>query len=134
MSESECSWVGSTFWRTVPAKRKCSCKMTLMLDRRSPNCRVEISLPSISMCPLLASSILSKQSSRDDFPLPVRPTIPIRSPALTLRVTPFSTSPRSSLYRVEKFTKFIYPARTSHLIIRSPSLSSLFASLLKIVW
>lgn len=49
----------------------------MILPRMSCSPIVEMSIPSIEIFPWDASTILNNANVRDDFPAPVRPTIPI---------------------------------------------------------
>lgn len=57
------------------------------------------SWPSIITRPPVGSTIRKRVLIRVDLPQPVRPTMPIFSRGLMLRLKPFSTRSRSSLYR-----------------------------------
>ena len=57
------------------------------------------SWPSITTRPPVGSTMRKRVLIRVDLPHPVRPTMPIFSRGLMLRLNPFSTRSRSSLYR-----------------------------------
>jgi hypothetical protein len=56
--------------------------MIAIFDLRSYSPSLDISILSIKIFPLESSTILNKACMMDDLPAPVRPTIPIFSPAL----------------------------------------------------
>ncbi len=64
------------------------------LSLPSPSC--EMVSPSMLMDPPADSIILNRARVSEDFPAPVRPTIPIFSPEDTLQSMPFSTRSRPS--------------------------------------
>ena len=67
---------GSKFFRREPEKRKGSWGMMEILDRRSCNPMLLVSIPSIKIFP--SGSLNRKRAEiSDDLPAPVRPTIPI---------------------------------------------------------
>ena len=51
--------------------------MTASFDRKSRSPTLLISKPSINILPFAASTMRNNASISDDFPAPVRPTIPI---------------------------------------------------------
>mmetsp|Transcript_108710 Transcript_108710/g.318042 ORF Transcript_108710/g.318042 Transcript_108710/m.318042 type:complete len:234 (-) Transcript_108710:591-1292(-) len=83
--------------------------VTAERNRSRPTCRT--SSPSTSTAPSPASSSNVRKSTRSsvDLPLPVRPTMPRRSPAATSRSTPLSTLGRSGRYRSETPSKVTRP-------------------------
>ena len=72
--------------------------------RTSVNPSFASSIPSIVTDPPANSVIRNSAIIIDDFPAPVRPTIPSFSPGSTVRFTPFSTSGPS---RYRNATSFI---------------------------
>mmetsp|Transcript_17451 Transcript_17451/g.46375 ORF Transcript_17451/g.46375 Transcript_17451/m.46375 type:complete len:255 (-) Transcript_17451:894-1658(-) len=98
-SSSACRPVGSMFHRTVPEKRTGSWGMmvTSCLSFRRP--RVEMSTEPIVMLPAQGSTIRRSAVSSVLFPLPLRPTMPTRSPAPTANETPLSAGSRCAWYR-----------------------------------
>ena len=60
----------------LPANRKGSCGMTAMLDRNVSTGTAVMSSPSMETTPSQISTIRSRLSRVDDFPDPVRPTMP----------------------------------------------------------
>lgn len=67
---------GSKFLRKEPENKTGSCGMIAILDRRSWRPIVLLSIPSIITCPS-GSANLNSDAISEDFPAPVRPTIPI---------------------------------------------------------
>lgn len=82
---------GSTLLLTVPSNRTGSWGIIPKRERRSWSPRVQMSMPSMIICPPVGSTSLKKTWMRVDLPLPVRPTTPIFSPPWMLRVIPLST-------------------------------------------
>ncbi|KAK1938125.1 hypothetical protein P3T76_009275 [Phytophthora citrophthora] len=68
-------------------------------DGEAASLMVAMSTSSMSTRPLSKSQIRKSAIMRDDFPAPVRPQIPIFSPAATSKLTPLSTSGSSGRYR-----------------------------------
>jgi hypothetical protein len=62
----------------------------------------ETSTPSMYIRPAAASNILKSASVKDDFPAPVLPQTPTRSPPLILNETSFKHRSSSGRYRMEK--------------------------------
>ncbi len=67
---------GSRFFRREPENKTGSWGMMAILDRKSWRPIVLLSTPSMIMCPS-GSANLNNEAINDDFPAPVRPTIPI---------------------------------------------------------
>lgn len=99
ISSSEYCPRGSILLLTVPWNRTGSWGMMPKRDLRSWSPNLQMSTPSIMMVPAEGSTSLKKTCIRVDFPLPVRPTMPIFSPPLILREIPFRTSGVLDLYR-----------------------------------
>ena len=74
--------------------------MIVSLDLSVPRPIFETSMPSIKIDPSADSRIRNNANVSEDFPAPVRPTIPIFSPEEILNVTPLRTSSRPSRYLV----------------------------------
>lgn len=102
ISSSEYCSSGSMLLLTVPWNRIGSWGMIPKRDLRSWSPSLQMSTPSIMMVPAEGSTSLKKTCIRVDFPLPVRPTMPILSPPLILREIPFRTSGVLNLYRTCK--------------------------------
>ncbi len=62
--------------------------------RRSLSPMLPVSTPSTTMLPPAGSVMRKRAAMMLLLPLPVRPTMPTRSPAPTSKLTPFSTSGR----------------------------------------
>mmetsp|Transcript_3154 Transcript_3154/g.11356 ORF Transcript_3154/g.11356 Transcript_3154/m.11356 type:complete len:219 (-) Transcript_3154:3410-4066(-) len=91
-SSSVNSRKGSRLLRTVPANSVGSCGRN-STARRSESRPISAMLtPSMRMLPLAASHMRSSEEDSDDLPAPVRPTIPIFSPALIVKLMSFTTS------------------------------------------
>lgn len=123
---------GSKFIRKVPENNTGSCGIIVNFDRRVCNPTFDMSSPSIKILPLSASNILKKirdlHASRNYiiilvketnlksanvnelFPEPVRPTIPIFSPAIIWKVKSWSTGSESTLYFTYNWSKLIWPS------------------------
>jgi hypothetical protein len=84
----------------VPENKTGSCGMMVSFDRSDPSPIFAMSMPSMTIDPPTDSRIRNRARVSDDFPAPVRPTIPIFSPATMLKETPLRTSSRPSRYRV----------------------------------
>lgn len=65
--------------RTVPENKNESCGTIDMRDRSTSNGSVDISTVSILIRPELSGAIRNNAAINEDFPAPVRPTIPILS-------------------------------------------------------
>jgi hypothetical protein len=83
------------------------------LDRRSSVPRSLISMLSMTIEPLEASTNLKKDNASVDLPLPVLPTTPIFSCGLTENVRPFNTGSRSAAYLISRSLTSILP-RVGH--------------------
>ncbi len=70
----------------------------MTLERSSSKLKVLVSMPSITIFPEEASIILRRPSIIELLPLPVRPTIPIFSPASIVKLRFLSTSLSYGLY------------------------------------
>ena len=81
---------GSRFCRSEPSKRIGSCGMTVIAFRSTGSGSEHVGMPSIVMQPLEGKS-RRKALIRDDFPAPVRPTMPTFWPASMLQLTPRRT-------------------------------------------
>jgi len=84
-------------------------RMLTSLLRRSWSPIMHMSIPSITIFPSAGSTNRKNAIARVDFPLPVLPTSPIRSLALRLNDTPWSTGSSSGAYlmtRSSTTTKF----------------------------
>ncbi len=87
------------------------------------------SWPSMTTRPPVGSTMRKRVLIRVDLPQPVRPTMPIFSRGLMLRLKPFSTRSRSSLYRTcslqhirwrkEKTTPFSVNLMRSQVLYRA---------------
>jgi hypothetical protein len=73
------------------------------LRRRSVRPRVLMSIPSMEIFPLLASTKRKNERARVLFPEPVRPTTPIFSPGNTWKLRPWRTSGRSGYQGSREF-------------------------------
>merc|ERR1711871_939235 len=94
---SDISENGSKFERIVPENMVGFWGIIPTFFRNSCNGRVEISTPPIDMGPgapgeYTGSTRRSSESVSEDFPEPVRPTTPTRSPLWIANVTLLSTS------------------------------------------
>jgi hypothetical protein len=69
---------------------------------KSCNPIVDISIPSITIFPAAASSIRKSAKVKDDFPAPVLPTTPTRSPPWMVNVTSRRQRSSSGRYRILK--------------------------------
>mmetsp|Transcript_2782 Transcript_2782/g.8970 ORF Transcript_2782/g.8970 Transcript_2782/m.8970 type:complete len:226 (-) Transcript_2782:963-1640(-) len=101
---------GSMLYRTVPTNKVGSCGMMEMAARRSVRPKVPTSMPSMVMRPDASSTMRSSATDSDDLPAPVRPTMPTRVPAGTLKVRLRRTSGSPGLYRMTTFSKVTAPA------------------------
>ena len=81
----------------------------MTLDLKSFNPISEVFTPSISICPVSASTILSSARIIDDFPAPVLPTMPIFSPSFIYILRFFRTKGNPDRYLNEKLFKEISP-------------------------
>lgn len=99
ISSSENCPAGSMLLLTDPSKRTGSWGMIPNRDRRSCSPSMQISILSMIIFPAVGSTSLKKTWIKVDFPLPVRPTTPIFSPPLMLRVMPLSTRGVVGRYR-----------------------------------
>lgn len=106
----------------VPAKRQGSCRIIVILDRRSFKLYLEISLPSKTIVPESASNILKRHNIMVDFPEPVLPTTPILCPPWKVTVSPLKTKSKFFLYLHLKSVKSILP------VIGHPSFLSFLRS------
>jgi hypothetical protein len=77
--------------RTVPWKSWASCATMVSLDRSVSSDILPMSRPSISIVPESASRNRKNVRARVDFPDPVLPQIPTRSPAWTVKETSLRT-------------------------------------------
>mmetsp|Transcript_29608 Transcript_29608/g.87903 ORF Transcript_29608/g.87903 Transcript_29608/m.87903 type:complete len:221 (+) Transcript_29608:132-794(+) len=92
---------GSMLSRTVPSKRKSSCGMAAMALRSLRSPMALTSSPPTRMAPSSGSTTRSRARRRLLLPLPVAPTMPMRSPARIFRVQDFSAFSQPSRYRME---------------------------------
>lgn len=105
---------GSRLSRIVPEKSTGSC-MTMLKRRRSSFRGTDAMLiPSIRIRPPLSSAARNRLDARLLLPLPVRPTTPIFSPGLIVKLTPFSTVGSSGAYRSTTSSNSIPPCRDGH--------------------
>ena len=74
-----------------PANMNGSCGIMAILDRKSRNPSVLMSIPSRRTVPVAGSTIRNRATNMEDLPLPVRPQIPTFSPELTVNVKFFNT-------------------------------------------
>lgn len=77
-----------------------TCGITVNLSLKSWRPIDLISISSIIIEPEMASMILKSDNASEDFPAPVRPTIPIFIPAGTSKFISFNTKSNSGLYLV----------------------------------
>jgi hypothetical protein len=77
-----------------------SCGIIVNLDLKSYNPNLLTSTLSIKIVPSTGSMSRKRAKVREDFPAPVRPTIPTFSLGLTSRVIFLRTRSRPSLYLV----------------------------------
>ena len=57
-------------------EREITCGMIVIRERKSCNPISAMFTPSMMIAPSIASMIRNKESDREDFPAPVRPTMP----------------------------------------------------------
>ena len=96
---SSANWLlGSRLKRRVPLNKTGSWGTTVSLLRRILRSIFPISIPSISIDPSKASTILGIVRLIVDFPAPVLPTSPTFYPASTLKESPLRTSGRFFRY------------------------------------
>jgi hypothetical protein len=88
---SACSARGSRFYRRVPSIRTGYCAISVMLERRSRSDSSAVLFLSTKTAPAAASTSLRIDPTIVDLPAPVLPTIPIFSPAFTLKLSSLST-------------------------------------------
>lgn len=81
----------------------------VILERSSSKLILEISLPSIKICPSAAYRILSKHNMIVDLPDPVLPTTPSLCPPVIVKLRPLSTRSKFFLYLHFKLIKSILP-------------------------
>lgn len=81
----------------VPEKRTGSCGMIDTLDRNVSKVILPVFTPSIRISPSTHAS-LKMVPINEDFPAPVRPTIPTFSFPSTTRFTPLNTGSASAKY------------------------------------
>mmetsp|Transcript_6203 Transcript_6203/g.10389 ORF Transcript_6203/g.10389 Transcript_6203/m.10389 type:complete len:216 (+) Transcript_6203:106-753(+) len=91
-SWSEYLWKGSRLDRIVPENNTGSCGITAITDRSVFRPMVAIFTPSIRISPLSNSTKRSNAVNNDDFPAPVRPTMPTFSLPPMDSVRPRKTS------------------------------------------
>ena len=92
---------------TVPAKRKCSCKTTLMPALSCESGMVYISTPPTKICPYERPIERMRLRIRVDFPEPVLPTTPTFYPYLMLKLTRWRTLLLLPRYLAEKPLNYI---------------------------
>mmetsp|Transcript_15219 Transcript_15219/g.22129 ORF Transcript_15219/g.22129 Transcript_15219/m.22129 type:complete len:223 (-) Transcript_15219:309-977(-) len=116
ISPSVCSPNGSMLLRTVPEKRTGFCGIIPILLRRSFKPMRRMSIPSIiigawysSSETFAGSTILKSVRSREDLPLPVRPTTPILDPPSILTFSPLMTNGVSGRYLISKLVRVMVP-------------------------
>lgn len=80
----------------------------LLLKRWSGT--LEMSIPSISIFSRLSSISRNKHDMIENFPAPVLPTTPMRSPAFTCKTKPLSVNRNPSRYRICAFSNLMSPA------------------------
>eukprot|EP00755_Sulcionema_specki_P003841 Sspe_Gene.28591::Locus_13075_Transcript_2_2_Confidence_0.667_Length_3090::g.28591::m.28591 len=101
--------VGSRLKRTVPDISSGSWGMIVIFWRSVCSPIVETSTPSRSTSPLLRSTRRNSSTNSDDFPAPVRPTIPTRSLSLSNRLMPHREGGSPSQYTSSVSTNSIFP-------------------------
>lgn len=99
-------FLGSRFSRKVPSIMTGYWEMRVMLDLKSLSGMSIVFFPSIKMAPSVGSTILKIDEVIVDFPAPVLPTIPIFSPALTLKVRLFKTLGKLGRYFKVKWSNY----------------------------
>jgi hypothetical protein len=118
ISISRCSSRGSMFVRTVPRKRVGSWGIIPNRARRSWRPMLAMSRLSMRILPPAGSTRRKSALIRVVFPLPVRPTTPILSPALKVHVMPFNTRGEVGLYRICSPDQFKLVSIKALLILR----------------
>mmetsp|Transcript_35678 Transcript_35678/g.87409 ORF Transcript_35678/g.87409 Transcript_35678/m.87409 type:complete len:250 (+) Transcript_35678:1-750(+) len=106
---SSCCCNGSTLNRKVPEKRTASWGTKEIRERRSPRPILQTFTPSMKISPSVGSTMRSSASSREDFPLPVRPQMPTRWRSEMFRFSPRMMNGRLSRYRKDMPRIWIAP-------------------------
>mmetsp|Transcript_6879 Transcript_6879/g.20267 ORF Transcript_6879/g.20267 Transcript_6879/m.20267 type:complete len:238 (-) Transcript_6879:1562-2275(-) len=90
--------VGSRFFWSSPENMTGSCGMTVTVERSILRPMLATSMPATLMVPWQGSTRRISASSTVLFPDPLRPTMPTRSPASTVNVTPHRAGSICSWY------------------------------------
>mmetsp|Transcript_21198 Transcript_21198/g.64680 ORF Transcript_21198/g.64680 Transcript_21198/m.64680 type:complete len:239 (+) Transcript_21198:505-1221(+) len=83
---------GSRFMRKVPVKSTGSCGIMASRERSSLSGNVAVSIPSMVMVPSRISPMRKSATRIEDFPAPVRPTIPTFSEGRMVKFKSLNTS------------------------------------------
>mmetsp|Transcript_51083 Transcript_51083/g.94508 ORF Transcript_51083/g.94508 Transcript_51083/m.94508 type:complete len:282 (+) Transcript_51083:318-1163(+) len=110
-SATECSPNGSQLYFMSAVNKTGSCGIIAKRLRKSRSPIASTSTPSkVILVPASGSTMRNKANNKEDFPAPVRPIMPRRSPPGMVTLMPFNTCGKSGLYRSFKFSMARLPA------------------------
>mmetsp|Transcript_1513 Transcript_1513/g.5191 ORF Transcript_1513/g.5191 Transcript_1513/m.5191 type:complete len:290 (+) Transcript_1513:401-1270(+) len=107
---SLCSLNGSRLSRMFPLNKMGSWGMHVIRDRKSFSEILDVSTSSSQIVPECISTSRQSATINVDLPLPVLPTMPTFSPALTEKETPRNTRGKPGRYRICTFSNLRKPA------------------------